>query len=318
VLVVGVVSYLRGSALKINVGLRAGDLRFAALVKELARSNSAREPAWKEVAVLLRTLCPAALGLCIGVGGGMIQGQEGPRDVTLPIPIVPEPGHLVLEPGPAKVNSEQSQNQHMADAIAERLHTSGRLNGYRVDIRFEGGAAELTGRVADAAQRAAVVGIVHAINGVQHVNDLLEVENGDFRLTAQDANEFQAPQPSLLQPQPPAVGGAAAGAFGGGMPQEPVSIMPGMGGFNPGMPNPAMQQPPLPPYAWPTYAPYNNYSRVGYPTLYPHEAFPFIGPMYPFPKVPLGWRAVTLRWQDGHWFYGKTATGHDWWRIRYY
>jgi len=73
----------------------------------------------------------------------------------------------------------------------------------------------------------------------------------------------------------------------------------------------------MPPYAWPTYAPYNNVSRVAYPELYPPQAFPFIGPMYPFPKVPLGWRSVQLKWEDGHWWYGRTATGHDWWRVRY-
>jgi hypothetical protein len=91
-----------------------------------------------------------------------------------------------------------------------------------------------------------------------------------------------------------------------------------MEGPNPGGADPGMQPPPMPPYAWPSYAPYNNYSRVGSPTLYPYQAFPFIGPMYPFPKVPLGWRSVTLQWQDGYWWYGRKATGHDWWRIRYY
>ncbi len=300
-------------------------LRLPALGKELARSISAREPAWKEVAVLLRKLCPAALGLCIGVGGGTSQGQEGPRDVHLPIPSVAEPGHLILEPSQAKINSEQSQNQRMADAIAERLHASGRLHGYRVDIRFEAGVAELTGRVADAAQRAEVAGMVRGLSGVRQVNDLLEAENGKVLLTAQ-GGEFQAPQPSLLDPQPSAGREAPAGPCRGRCCSRPMAAMcagagvdhAGHGWLQPGMPNPAMQQPPLPPYAWPTYAPYNNYSRVGQPTLYPYEAFPFIGPMYPFPKVPLGWRAVTLRWQDGHWFYGKTATGHDWWRIRYY
>jgi hypothetical protein len=52
--------------------------------------------------------------------------------------------------------------------------------------------------------------------------------------------------------------------------------------------------------------------------MYPYEAWPFIGPFYPFPRVPLGWRSVTLTWQDGHWWYGKNATGHDWWRVRYW
>ena len=52
----------------------------------------------------------------------------------------------------------------------------------------------------------------------------------------------------------------------------------------------------------------------GYPQTYPYNAFPFIGPFYPFPKVPLGWRKVVLEWEDGHWYYGKlvqprTTTG---------
>ena len=279
--------------------------------------------------MFLRKLCPAALGVWIGVAGGASQGQERPRDSQFPIVAGHEPGHLNLTPSAAKDASDPFPNQRIADAIAERLQSSGSLRGYRVDIRFEGGVAEVSGRVADAAQSAEVVRIVLAIGGVERIQNRLEVESGNVVLTAQGANEVQAPLPGLLAPQQAPAGVIGAGPlasdqamqappFAGGMPQEPISIMPQMGGFNPGMPNPSMQQPPLPPYAWPTYAPYNNYSRVGYPTLYPHEAFPFIGPMYPFPKVPLGWRAVTLRWQDGHWFYGKTATGHDWWRIRYY
>jgi hypothetical protein len=76
--------------------------------------------------------------------------------------------------------------------------------------------------------------------------------------------------------------------------------------------------PPLPPYAWPTYAPHNNVSRVAYPTAYPYNAFPFIGPFYPFPKVPLGWRSVKMEWEDGHWWYGRTSTPQDYWRVRFW
>jgi hypothetical protein len=79
-----------------------------------------------------------------------------------------------------------------------------------------------------------------------------------------------------------------------------------------------LNPPKLPPYAWPTYAPYNNVSRVAYPQNYPYNAWPFIGPFYPFPKVPLGWRSVTLEWQDGHWYYGRNASQHDYWRVRYW
>ena len=74
----------------------------------------------------------------------------------------------------------------------------------------------------------------------------------------------------------------------------------------------------MPPYAWPAYAPYNNYSRVAYPNEYPQAAFPYIGPMYPFPKVTLGHRAIKLEWEDGHWWYGRTATKRDYWMVRYW
>jgi hypothetical protein len=99
-------------------------------------------------------------------------------------------------------------------------------------------------------------------------------------------------------------------------------------GTVPGEPMPVWQAPPpnpydlnppkMPPYAWPTYAPYNNYSRVAYPTLYPYNSWPFIGPVYPFPKVPPGWRKVSLEWQDGFWWYAPHSNSHDWWRLRYW
>ena len=36
--------------------------------------------------------------------------------------------------------------------------------------------------------------------------------------------------------------------------------------------------------------------------LGPWQAWPNIGPFYPYPEVPLDWRAVTLRWDDGIWW----------------
>ena len=76
------------------------------------------------------------------------------------------------------------------------------------------------------------------------------------------------------------------------MPEGPAGGAGGGAGANPGHPN----------YAWPSYAPYPNFSAVGYPTAYPWQAWPNIGPFYPYPEVPLDWRAVTLRWDDGIWW----------------
>jgi osmotically-inducible protein OsmY len=59
--------------------------------------------------------------------------------------------------------------------------------------------------------------------------------------------------------------------------------------------------PNLPGYAWPSYAPYPNYAALTYPKQYSPSAWPYIGPFYPYPQVPLGWRKVTLKWDDGWW-----------------
>ena len=60
--------------------------------------------------------------------------------------------------------------------------------------------------------------------------------------------------------------------------------------------------PHLPNYAWPSYAAHPNYAAVTYPRQYSATAWPYIGPFYPYPQVPLGWRKVTLEWKDGWWF----------------
>lgn len=61
-------------------------------------------------------------------------------------------------------------------------------------------------------------------------------------------------------------------------------------------------QPVVPNNAWPTYANYPNYSQVAYPKQYGAGSFPYMGPFYPYPQVPLGWRKVTMEWHDGYWW----------------
>jgi len=79
---------------------------------------------------------------------------------------------------------------------------------------------------------------------------------------------------------------------------QPAHV-PGTGG---GVAPVGYDQPQLPAYAWPSYAPYPNYAALTYPKQYSPTAWPYIGPFYPYPQVPLGWRKVTLEWDDGWWF----------------
>ena len=81
---------------------------------------------------------------------------------------------------------------------------------------------------------------------------------------------------------------------GGPMP----AYVPGTGG---GVAPARYDQPRMPNYSWPSYAAYPNYAGLTYPRQYSPTAWPYIGPFYPYPQVPLGWRKVTLEWDDGWW-----------------
>lgn len=68
------------------------------------------------------------------------------------------------------------------------------------------------------------------------------------------------------------------------------------------VPPPCYDHPQMPNYAWPAYAAAPNYAAVTYPKQYSPTAWPYIGPFYPYPQVPLGWRHVTMQWDDGWWY----------------
>lgn len=103
-----------------------------------------------------------------------------------------------------------------------------------------------------------------------------------------------APQPvavAYAQPAAPMPLGQPA------MAPMPQYVTPVGGGVAPAR----YDQPYVPNYTWPSYAAYPNYAALTYPKQYSPTAWPYIGPFYPYPQVPLGWRKVTLEWHDGWW-----------------
>ena len=241
-------------------------------------------------------------------------------------------------PPAAKSAAPTKSNQELAAAVAARLKASGVAKGARIHIETSDGVVELTGDVKSAAQKTQIIETVMSIPGVKEVDSMLREVPADPAV-----KRVSGEGPSTL---PPLVGVPAKDG-----PVPPLAVVPGIplaapgtgglpggvyppGGYGPGPGEPlpvagppvgpgAMAAydsagPNLPPYAWPTYAPYPNYSRVGYPQSYPYNAFPYIGPFYPYPKVPLGWRKVQLEWDDGHWYLGRLSTPHDYWRVRYW
>jgi hypothetical protein len=198
------------------------------------------------------------------------------------------------------------QPTSLAQAISRTLRESGHLSRYSVNVTANGGVVDLVGEVSDENQRAIVITLARSTPGVTMVRDWMQVRSEGGVVPAQGFPPLPMPQPLEKGKGPDRIDGQVP------LP-EPMPIF-----MAPPGPNPSMQPPPMPPYAWPTYAPYNNLSRVAYPNAYPYEQWPFIGPMYPFPRVPLGWRSVSLTWEDGHWWFHRNPTGHDWWRVRYH
>jgi hypothetical protein len=221
-------------------------------------------------------------------------------------------GLLALAASVPALGAPPSRNQQTADAVAGALRSSQGLSRSYIQIETRDGLVTLTGTVDSAALKAEAITRTQKVPGVIAVADRLRIK-GDARVRpvqyqpipsqpAQVAGIFHHGDGGMVYDGAPMAGsvvsdGTAAGAAGG----QPVGTGPlpegpaGGGGTqaaSPGYPN----------YAWPSYAPYPNFSAVGYPTVYPWQAWPNIGPFYPYPEVPLDWRAVTLRWDDGLWW----------------
>jgi BON domain len=232
-----------------------------------------------------------------------------------------EPRRLGLENSLAlPLQQPVSVNQQLADAIARQLKQSGQLHGYRIDLACRGGDVEASGMVANQSQREEALRLIQGVPGVERVFNRLALAEGENILQAQappvppnEAAPVLPPVLPLLPRELPGVEKKAEAAQAPQAPQDPLPMLPPPTGGAQADLNP----PRMPPYAWPTYAPYNNFSRVAYPTAYPYNAWPFIGPVNPFPKIPLGWRSVKLEFDEGYWWFSRVASKHDWWRLKY-
>lgn len=109
------------------------------------------------------------------------------------------------------------------------------------------------------------------------------------------------------QPPMAAVPGGAAPVPYAGQGPAPAQMASGVG-----VAPARYDHPHMPGYAWPSYAAYPNYSAVTYPKQYSPTAWPYIGPFYPYPQVPLGWRKVTLEWDDGWWMLDFKDQSRPW------
>lgn len=219
---------------------------------------------------------------------------------------------------------------------------NGQLRGFGVDVKSHDGVLQLHGRCGSADQRDQIIRIAESVPGVSGVRETISIPSSvDETATLPAAQRLQPVVPSDLTPlNPPSQlprrnPGTPAMAVSNGrnmpamtapyrMPAQqgaPTQAIPaamgyggGMGGGAPvmGQPQPMApyspagapryDSPNLPNYAWPGYAAHPNYAALTYPQQYSPSAWPYIGPFYPYPQVPLGWRKISLEWDDGWWF----------------
>lgn len=234
-----------------------------------------------------RTLLAAALGLC---AAHLMPAQE--------------PGRLGLDRVPAL--PAVTANQQLANTIARQLKESGHLRNYHIDLACRGGVVEVSGSVSDQSQCDEALRLVQGVPGVERVLNRLTVTQGNVVRVQAEKPVIPPPLPVLPEPAESVEKKREPATE-----PLPMTAVPSAQQFD-------LNPPRMPPYAWPTYAPYPNFSRVAYPEAYPYNSFPYIGPIYPFPKVPLGWRSVKLEFEDGYWWFSKTANKHDWWRLKFH
>jgi hypothetical protein len=255
---------------------------------------------------------------------------------------------------PSMVRADNS-NQESAQRISDHITASRLLaKGDTIAVRYLNGTVWLQGHVRDQDHLNKAVAAVFATEDVtinQVIRDELTCDgakatsaskpavadaNNPLRgadSSAADVNRAQALSSSfsqthaatpvaMMQPVPPPVPAA---------PVSPPATLPSAGVTTgvPGAPLPMYapsaavggpapvryDHPAMPAYAWPSYAAYPNYAAVTYPKQYSPTAWPYIGPFYPYPQVPLGWRKVNLQWDDGWWWLEfKDKPRCCWWR----
>lgn len=206
----------------------------------------------------------------------------------------------------AEETTAAPSNQVMAENIAAALGSAG-LNGYDIQIGFQNGTAILAGAVANPQQRALAESVASQVGGVLTVNNQLSVPGAipQQQQQQQFAAQQMAAQQYAAQQQMAAQQYAQAGY------ESPANAgygIPGSAGSHV-----VHNSPNLPSHAFPSYAAYPNYSAVSYPQQYSASAWPYIGPFYPYPQVPLGWRKASLVWEDGSWNLEFDNKTDKWW-----
>jgi len=200
---------------------------------------------------------------------------------------------------PSGASPAAGSNQAMAERIAQAIGQY-QINGMDVEVRYNNGLATLNGEVAHPQLKMFAQQIVMSVPGVQNVNN--QITFGPPPSAIQQVAYQQPGQGGPPMPGGPGGPPMMGGPGGPGGPQMMVPPGAGQRAHGGGAPSHlAYDLPNLPNHSWPTYAAYPNYAALSYPKQYSASSWPYVGPFYPYPQVPLGWRQVQMEWDDGSW-----------------
>jgi osmotically-inducible protein OsmY len=267
--------------------------------------------------------------------------QKAPRREAMPdTPQEPTPAQP-QEVVPTSVQATQvaqtrpatPSDDELAGEVIGRLRTQkerGTLRNFDVDVQVNDRVVWVSGRVASEEQQSLVLDITRRVRGVkQVVNDLQVTSQAPIQVvsapvvaaapamappsqvpapvgTSVSPTQVPAPfpyaqmrvAPMATRQVPLAFAPAQSVAYTQQITGQPMAEVPAAAGVA----RARFDNPSMPGYAWPSYAAYPNYAAVTYPRQYSPTAWPYIGPFYPYPQVPLGWRKVTMEWDDGWWW----------------
>ena len=235
--------------------------------------------------------------------------------------------------GTTQPTSMQVASSEAPQAVARKIASALRqidLRGCDITVRYQNGTAVLLGSVGSPLQAQQAAEIASRVPGVRVVENRLNLPGGPMVASQRgfvpaEMKESARPMAAIPVPLPIApVGLQSASAAPSGpalpnaqmvaaAPQPAPAAPPAYGHPGSGASHVVYNMPRLPEYAWPAYAAYPNYAQLTYPKQYSASAWPYIGPFYPYPQIPLGWRQVQLEWDDGYWNLNFRPRTNKWW-----
>jgi len=225
--------------------------------------------------------------------------------------------------------SNQDEANRIAQALGEKFPQ------YNIEVAYQDGSVRLRGEIGSQQDRETILNYVQSIPKVSNVSEMFVIapssqaapiatmvapsmNNSIMPVSAlqsdQVAFNMDSPAPADNSlPAPPSIiensvsdGSNPMGTIIADDGNYTADYAPANGSYAPPqgqtMTPGQSAQPNMPNYAWPSTANYPNYAQVSYPKQYAAGAFPYVGPFYPYPQVPLGWRKVTMEWHDGYWW----------------